>query len=441
LLASLASLPAFGQSQDRPNIIWLTAEDLGPQLACYGYPLVRTPNLDRLAGEGVRFTRAFTTAPVCSASRSAFNTGMYQTTIGAHNHRSHRDDGYRLPEGVHLVTHYMRRQGYFTCNVKGLAPLVGAGKTDYNFKVEKPFDGGHWSNRSPRQPVFAHINFTATHKGPAMAAARKIASPIRPEQVPLHPVWPDHPVVRDEFATYLNCVNLLDQHIGLALDLLRKDGLLDNALVFFFGDNGRCLIRGKQWLYDAGIHVPLIAHWKGVLKPGELREDPASMIDMTATSVWAAGAAVPANMQGRPLFGPLAKPREVVYAARDRCDMTVDRIRCVRDRRYKFIRNFMPDRPYTQYNAYIDHSYPTQAAMKLLWAQDKLNDTQALWLQPTKPEIEFYDTESDPDEVRNLAGSAAHRPLIEKFGKLLDQWILDSDDKGRFPEAKESVSA
>jgi uncharacterized sulfatase len=274
-----------------------------------------------------------------------------------------------------------------------------------------------------------------------MPAARKIGNPIRPEQVELPPYWPDHPVIRDEFATYLNCVSLLDQQIGFVLNLLKKDGLLDNALVFFFGDNGRCLIRGKQWLYDAGIHVPLIAHWPGHVKAGEVREDPVSMIDMTATSVWASGATVPSNMQGRPLFGPLAKPREMIFAARDRCDMTVDRIRCVRDRRYKFIRNFRPDLPYAQYNEYINRQYPTQAVMKLLYSQDKLNEVQERWLAPTKPEIEFYDTQADPHEVNNLAKVQQHKGLVDKFSRLLDNWIVETDDKGRFPEPKSSVSA
>jgi uncharacterized sulfatase len=285
------------------------------------------------------------------------------------------------------------------------------------------------------------VNFQATHKGPAFPEAHKQANLIDPRAVPLPPYYADHPVIRDEFANYLDCVNLLDRKIGAVLDALDNDGLTGNTLVIFFGDNGRCLLRGKQWLYDAGIHVPMIMRWPGQLKRAEVREDPSVAIDMTATTLWAAGGSIPPNMQGRPLFGPHARPRDVIFAARDRCDMTTDRIRCVRDRRYKYIRNFMPDRPYTQYNQYIETSYPTLGAMKQLHAEGKLNPVQSLFMQPRKPEVEFYDTQSDPHEVNNLAGSAKHREQIAKFGRMLDQWIAETNDLGRHPEAGASGAA
>ena len=163
-----------GSAADRPNVLWVLGDDLGPQLGCYGYPLVRTPNMDRLAEQGVRFTRAHTTGPVCSASRSGFNTGLYQTSIGCHNHRSHRKDGYRLPEGARLITERLRERGYFTANVLEFAEGVrGTGKTDFNFTFKKPFDGTHWNQRPPGQPFFAQVNFQAPHKGPAFLEARK----------------------------------------------------------------------------------------------------------------------------------------------------------------------------------------------------------------------------------------------------------------------------
>ena len=192
-MRAAAAAPALirarsGSAVDRPNVLWIIGEDLGPMLGCYGYPLVKTPNLDRLAAEGVRFTCAHTTGPVCSASRSAFNTGLYQTSIGAHHHRSHRKDGYQLPAGVRLVSDRFREAGYFTANVIEIAPGVrGTGKTDFNFSAPRPFDGKHWRERRAGQPFYAQVNFQATHKGPAFVEARKQKELIDPAKVALPP--------------------------------------------------------------------------------------------------------------------------------------------------------------------------------------------------------------------------------------------------------------
>ncbi len=429
---------------NRPNILWLTAEDNGPQWGCYGYPLVRTPNVDRLASEGARFTRAFTSAPVCSSSRSGFMTGMYQIATGTHHHRSHRGDGYRLPEGVRLVTDHLRAQGYFTANIgRNFSPeLGGTGKTDFNFKAEKPFDGDQWNQRKPGQPFFAHFNFQATHKGPAFPLARKQKYLIDPKRVDLPPYYADHPGIRNEFANYLDCIDLLDTQVGFVLDRLNKDGLADNTVVFFFGDNGRCLLRGKQWCYDAGIHVPLIVRSPGgLVEAGSVREDPVSIIDLTATAIALAGAEPPRNMHGMALIGPGAKQKDYVFAARDRCDMTLDRIRAIRTRNYKYIRNFMPERPYTQHNDYILGSYPTFSVMKQLHAEGKLEGTELLFMQPRKPDEELYDVLADPHEVNNLAGSPRHQHIRGALRARLEQWLVETNDQGRIPEPESGESA
>lgn len=421
----------------QPHIIWLTSEDTGPQLGCYDFPLVRTPHIDRLAREGVRFTNAFTTAPVCSASRSAFNTGMYQTTINAQHHRSHRSDGYELPRGVRLITDHLRDLGYFTCNMKSLG---GTAKTDFNFRADNPYDGDHWNQRKAGQPVFAHFNFREPHKGPAFPEARKQKYLVDPAKVPLPPYWPDHPVVRDEFANYLDAIDLFDVKVGRALEALKNDGLLENAMVVYFGDNGRCLIRGKQWLYDAGIHVPMVVWWPGQAPAGTVRQDLVSMIDLTATTLWAAGGEPPKTMQGRVFLGKNPQRREHIFAARDRCDMTLDRIRCVRTQQYKLIRNFMPDRPYTQYNEYIQNSYPTLGVMKQLHAEGKLKGPETVFMQPRKPDWELYDLQADPHEIQNLAASSQHKPVFQELRAELEGWIQESNDQGRFREKLEAVS-
>ncbi|MEP7362733.1 MAG: sulfatase [Acidobacteriota bacterium] len=444
-----AAAPAFipahslrAAASTKPNIIWIIGEDMGKQLGCYGMPQVRTPNLDRIAAEGVRFDHCFTTAPVCSASRSGFNTGVYQIATGAHNHRSHRKDGFRLPAGVDLISHRMQQAGYYTTNVRKIRDGVsGSGKTDFNFTVEHDFDGPHWNGRKPGQPVYAQINFTAPHKGPQFPRARRENKYlVDPKKLELPPYWPDHPTVRDEYANFLDAVDLLDSDVGVLWQELKKDGLLDNALVFFIGDNGRCLIRGKQWLYDAGISVPMMTWASGDAakslghRAGTVRDDLCTALDMTATSIQAAGIEMPKPMHGRMLFGAGAKAPTEIFAARDRCDMTVDRIRCVRTSRYKYIRNFMPERPYTQHNTYIETSYPTLGVMKELYAAGKLNATQSLFMAPHKPDVELYDIQADPHEVNNLAGTSAHKKVQTELGTKLAKWLVDVDDKGRFPE-------
>jgi arylsulfatase A-like enzyme len=427
-------------SKDRPNILWILGDDLGPQLGCYGDPLTRTPNSDRLAHEGVRFTHCFTTAPVCSAARAGWNTGVYQTTTDTHNHRSHRQDGYKLPESVELVSHRLHDAGYFTANVTEISPgLRASGKTDFNFNPRRPaFDGTHWNQRAKGQPFYAQINFTAPHKGPVWPEARRQKDLVNPAKIQLPPYYPDHPVVRDEVANYLDAVNYWDTQVGGVLDTLRADGLLDNTVIFVFGDNGRCLLRGKQWLYDPGTHVPLIVRWPGHIKPGTVRRDPVIALDITATALEVAAVPRPRFMHGQGLLGGGA-PRTHVFTARDRCDMTVDRIRAVRDGRYKLIRNFMPDRPYTQFNEYITNNYPTQGVIKELFAAGKLNAVQAQWMAPRKPELELYDHQADPHEVNNLAGDAKHRQSLHRLSAMLDKWIEETGDKGRTPESRETI--
>jgi arylsulfatase A-like enzyme len=247
-------------------------------------------------------------------------------------------------------------------------------------------------------------------------------------------------VVRDEFANFLDCVNLLDRNVGALLDTLKRDGVYENTLIFFMGDNGRCLIRGKQWCYDAGTHVPMIARWPGRVKPGSTVSAPVLSLDMTATTLAAAGLAVPEPFHGRPLWGAGAKPRDYVVTARDRCDMTVDRIRCVRDARYAYIRNFMPERPYTQFNRYIQTQYPTLGAMKEMHEAGKLRGPELVFMAHRKPDVEFYDLKQDPHEIRNLADDPSQQKRITRYAAILDQWIASTGDQGRMLEPPEAYA-
>ena len=439
---------ADANAPKKPNILWLIAEDMGPEaLSCSGTPQVWTPNIDQLARDGVRYRRAYTTAPVCSPSRSAFMTGMYATTLGAHNHRSHRGDGFQLPAGVRVLTDWLRDVGYFTANIVNLPATCGfkgTDKTDWNFEHQgKPFDSANWDDLKLHQPFYAQINFSETHRtfhGPAKADPAKVVIP---------PYYPDDPITRKDWAQYLDSASELDRKIGLVLQQLAADGLADNTVVVFFGDNGQAHVRGKQFCYEEGLHVPLVIRWANKLpapqqiKPGDVNDRFIEAIDLAPTMLAIAGARKPAKMQGRIFLGDQAEaPREFAFGARDRCDETVMRIRTVRDARYRFIANFTPNTPLLAPNAYKEKQYPVWNHLKELHAQGKLTPVQDFLCQPVMPPEELYDLDTDPHEIHNLAKSdePAHQAALKRLRNVLNQWIRETDDQGRNFESAEVVA-
>ncbi|MHC4586665.1 MAG: sulfatase-like hydrolase/transferase [Planctomycetota bacterium] len=420
----------------RPNILWILSEDISPDLSCYGTPAVETPNLNKLADQGVRFTNAFTTSPVCSTSRSAMITGMHQNSIGAHHHRSHRGDGYTLPKPVQPITEYFRQAGYFTANVKTAAPGVrGSGKTDFNFKYSKVFDGSDWNQRKPGQPFFAQLSISMTHRGKQWNGLdKKLDNPVDPAKVKLPPFFPDHPIARADWATYLNSIQMMDQYVGKIMQRLDNEGLTDNTVVIFIGDHGRCHVRGKQWLYDGGIRIPLIVRWPDKLKPGRVNEDMVSAIDISATVLKIAGINPPKHLQGQVFFGPGAKKQEYIFAARGRCDETIECIRCVHDKRYSYIRNYMSYRPWMALNRYKDNSYPMRNLLRNLHAEGKLTPAQMKFMAPTKPPEELYDLKNDPYELHNLVNSTRHQKLLKRMRAAHIKWMHQTKDIGLIPE-------
>jgi arylsulfatase A-like enzyme len=444
LLAAPVVEPVAVLGSERPSILWLIAEDFGNQLGCTGTREVWTPHLDKLAEEGVRYSRFYTTAPVCSPSRSAFMTGMYQTAIGAHHHRSHRDDGYCLPPGVRLLTEWFRDAGYFTVNLRHLpadAGFRGIAKTDWNFNApEHPFDSDRWEDLKGHDPFFAQLNFQETHR-PFRAPRR-----ADPSRVEIPPYEPDHPVTRADHAAYLDAASELDRKVGLILARLEADGLAESTIVVFFGDNGQAHVRGKQFCYEEGLNVPLIIRWPTKFprptsfSPGSIDDRLLMAIDLAPTMLKLAGAPVPSQMQGQVFLGDRAStPREYVFGARDRCDETPFRIRTVRDARYRYIHNFGPARPFLQANAYKEKSYPVWNLLKNLHAAGKLTQVQERLCAPAMPEEELYDLEDDPHEIHNLAGKPEHQQTLERLRKLLDRWIEGTGDQGRIPESEELI--
>jgi arylsulfatase A-like enzyme len=447
--------PAAGAAQ-RPNILWLVGENIDLDLGCYGEPLVATPNLDRLAAEGVRFTRVFATAPVCAPSRSAFMTGLYQTSTGTHPMRAHRDDAFRLPPGVRPLTHWLKDAGYFTANIKTIgAHVVGTGKLDLNFVNEGPiFASDAVSELKTHQPFYLQVNtpeveydiydrqsaskprveWVGEREHPRLASAANVTPP---------PYYPDHPVVRQEWARYLNAVSGLDRRVGWVLDWLRAEGLEEDTVILFFADNGRLEPRGIHWCYDSGLHVPLIIRWPRhypappQYRAGSVNEQVLSLLDLTATTLALAGVPRPPLMQSRVFLGEHADPpRRYAFSARDRIDESVQRIRSVRDARYRYIRNFMPERPFTALNRYKEKCFLILPLMRELHDRGALTGPPLALFAPRLPDEELYDTQADPSEIHNLAGSGQpeHRDALTRLRAALDVWLTETGDLGQWPE-------
>jgi uncharacterized sulfatase len=436
VLLTLQSLATAAAPATRPNILWISAEDLSPDLRCYGDQYAITPNLDRLASEGVRFERAFSTAPVCSPSRCSIITGMYASSVGGHNHRS---SIVPAPE-VKCFTEYLRSAGYYCTNNS---------KTDYNFPPPKDaWDESsrkaHWRNRKDKsQPFFAVFNFLETHEGHAYNKGGQFSRLTKslsqsekhdPAKGKLPSYYPDTPIVRENWARWYDCITVMDQRIQTILDELKEDGLAENTIVFFWGDHGRGLPRGKRWLYDSGLRVPLIVRWPGHLQPGTVREDLVTLMDLGPTLLSLTGVNVPPQMQGRVILGEKQQPEpQYVFATRDRMDETPDMMRSVRSRQFKYIKNFHPELPYAQPIKYMDDS-PIMREWRRLASEGKLTGAPALFFAKTKPAEELYDVEKDPEEIHNLAGDADHQDVLNSMRAALNDWQTKTHDLGLIPE-------
>lgn len=425
--AALGPTLARGQGKKPLNILWVTCEDTSPDLGCYGDAYAVTPNLDKLAAQGCRYDLAFTHAPVCAPARSGIITGMYPTTIGSHHMRCHA-----VPQPfVRCFPEYLRAAGYYCTNNS---------KTDYQFAPpltawDDCSNKAHWRNRPDKsQPFFAVFNFTTTHESQCWAIDGKLDHD--PAKANLPPYYADTPVIRRNWARYYDQVTKMDGQVAGILKQLEDDGLAENTVVFFYGDHGRGLTRGKRWVYDSGIRVPLIIRWPGAIKPGSASDRLVSFIDFGPTVLSIAGIKPPEHMQGRAFLGEHdTPPREHVFAHRDRMDETYDIIRAVRDKRFKYIRNFEPHKPYAQRINYME-KMPILQEMRRLAAEGKLEGPQKLWFAPTKPAEELYDTTKDPHEIDNLAGKPEFQDLLARMRKVLEDWMKETGDLGLIPEGE-----
>jgi arylsulfatase A-like enzyme len=448
LFALLWILPASA-GEPRPNVVWFVVDDMSADFSCYGETAIKTPHVDRLARDGTRFKNAFVTAPVCSSSRSAMITGCYQTTIGAHHHRSGRGKHrIPLPEGVEPLPARMQRAGYHTCIGSGLPGIDHrglpvkkdrVGKTDYNFDWDESiYDSHDWAGRKEGQPFFMQVQLHGGKlRGESEAslatlqkrAAEAFGEAVDPDKITLPPHYPRDPLLLRDRAAYLDSVRLTDQHVGRVVGRLRNEGLLENTLVIFMTDHGISHARGKQFLYDEGTHIPFIVSGPGV-PSGTVRDDLIEHIDMAAITLAAAGLAIPGSMQGRDVLADDHQPRDAVFAARDRCGEAADRIRSVRTANHLLIRNFHPERPLLMPNDYKDGKAIVRKLRELHASVSLPELSERLLFAPVRPAEELYEWKTDRWQIVDLAGDPAQAETRRDLSTRLDQWIAESRDPG-----------
>ena len=431
-----------------PNILWITAEDMSPVLGCYGEPDAKTPHIDALAKQSVRYTNAFASAPVCSPSRSCLIQGTYPTTLGTQQMRS----GFPLPTYMKGFPALLRMQGYYSTNNV---------KTDYNSgnyqeiiksSWDENSDSAHWQNREEEnKPFFSVFNLMTSHQSRSMVwpherFEKEVQSKLstdqihNPAKVTIPPYYPDTPIVRKTVARFHDCVSAMDKEVGDILKQLEKDGLSGNTIVFFFSDHGSGMPRHKRALLDSGMHVPLLIRfpekWKkyAPCKPGSTTDRMVAFVDFASTVLSLSRSPIPDYMQGKPFLGPdEVKPRTYVFGHRDRVDEVRDLARSVRSKKYLYIRNYMPHLGYNQRTAWPDlgeirHEFYRLADPK------KMTPPQWHFAGPTRSVEELYDCDKDPQNLQNLSGSTSHKKVLDRLRRELNNHLKESRDLGFLPE-------
>ncbi len=439
------------ETNAQPNILWIYLEDTAPLLSSYGTTLIPTPNIDSLAQQGVLYKNAFMPAPVCSASRSSIITGVMSTTIGAHNHHSSRtkQSAIKLPDNLKTIPELFKEAGYFTFN---------NGKDDYNFTYNRrelytqdfkmhPLYGKSsvrlgLETLKDKQPFFGQIQLYGGKEIFSSSFKDNVKTPVDRSKIKLPPYLPDHPTIIEEYANHLDAIQITDEKVGDIIKKLRENNLIEKTIVFFFSDHGMRMTRNKQFLYDGGLHVPLIiadfTKSNENIPAGSINNDLINGLDLGTSSLALAGIQIPKIMEGKNMFSDSEK-REYVISTRDRCDFTIDRIRSVRSIEFKYIRNFMTDRPYTQ-PTYMDvDGIEFVQIMHELHDNNKLNPVQDKFLSDQRPSEELYDIQKDPFELNNLALDPDYKQTLNKYAGILEKWIKETDDKGQYPENEEGL--
>ncbi|MDP6538140.1 MAG: sulfatase [Planctomycetota bacterium] len=441
LALSLLLATSSAARAEQPNILWLSCEDIGPALGCYGDPHAITPHLDGLAADGVRYTRAFTIAGVCAPCRSSIITGVSPTSLGTHPMRCE----VALPDHVRPFPALLRKAGYFCTNNS---------KTDYQFRApadtwDRSGKGAHWRAREPGQPFFAVFNFTGCHESSIADEAKyaRVTADLDPAErrdprrITPPPYYPDTPLVREDLRRYHELITAMDRWVGRRLAELEAGGAAENTIVFFWSDHGAGLPRAKRWVYDSGTRVPLIVRIpKGLREafggaPGTLADELVSSVDLAPTVLRLAGVPLPAHLQGRAFLGDeLSPPREFVFGVRDRMDERNDVVRSVRGPRFRYVRHFEPWKPFAQYLNTAEKG-ATMGELRRLHAAGKLPPAAARFMAPGKPREELYDLAADPYEVDDLATAPEHVERLAVMRTALVDWMIERRDLGLIPES------
>ena len=432
---------AADSAPPRPNVLWITCEDISPNLGCYGDDYARTPTLDRLAAGGVRYLNAYGITGVCAPNRSCLITGVYPSTLGSHDMRSTT----RLPQRVKCFSEYLRTAGYYCTNNS---------KTDYNFPPPKTAwdessNQAHWRKRKPGQPFFSVLNFTVCHESqirqPDAGFFKKTArlTPGQrhdPARVPVPPMHPDTPEVRQDWARYHDLITAMDYQAGDVLKQLEEDGLADETIVFFFSDHGAGMPGWKKWVWESGLRVPLIVRFPGRYEKwapgpaGGTTDRLVSFVDFAPTVLSLAGVQIPPHVQGQAFLGARATgPRDYIYAIRDRMAERYDTVRVVRDKRYQYLRNYVPHLGWSQNISYT-YLMPTMQVWQRLAEAGKLDAVRGRYFLPTKPVEELYDTAADPHQIHNLAADPRYEAVLKRMRHQGVAWMKRTHDLGLLPE-------
>ena len=425
----------------QPNILWITCEDLSPILGCYGDRVANTPNIDLFAQNAVRFTNAYASAPICTPARSSLITGVYASSMGTHHLRG------VVPKSdkIKCFTEFLREKGYYcTNNVK----------EDYNFITpeeawDESSDSAHWRNRKPEQPFFSVFNFMVTHQSQTRYGIEKLneinstldeKDRINPDDVEIPPYYPDTPIVRNNIASLYTQVHIMDKKFQEIINQLEEDGLRENTIIFFYSDHGTGLPRGKGYLHDTGIKVPLIIEFPekykhySPAKAGAFSDELVNFIDFPPTVLSLTGIDPPKYMQGNPFLGQYRKnSNDYVISIRDRRDEVLMFSRSIRTDKYHYIRNFLPHRPRMQRNFYSEIT-PIRQELRRLDNLGLLQSNEDWLMEDSVPVDELYDTETDPHELNNLAQEAEHLEIMELLKRNLFSWMVETKDLGLVPE-------
>jgi len=412
-----------------PNVLWIVSEDNNPTLGCYGDEMASTPNLDALAAKGIRFTQAYSNAPVCAPSRSCIVTGNFATAYGTHHMRS----SYQIPESVRFYPYYLKQAGYYTTNNS---------KKDYN-TIDQPevWDESsreaHYSKRSEGQPFFHIVNLMTTHE--SRLHWDSVASRHDPEQMEVPPFQINSPEMRNDHAVLYDRMQDMDAQVGDLLRQLEKDGLSESTIVFYYSDHGGATGGTKRFLSESGLHVPMIIYVPPKYReltdfePGSTVDRPVSFVDLPATILRLAGLELPAQMVGQSLLHQ-SDPKEhrYAFAFAGRMDERPNMVRSVTDGQYRYTRNFLPHLPYGQKLGYLWRA-PGMKSWAEAYERGELNATQRAFFEPREA-TELYDISQDPYQINNLSGKPEFAEVEKRLSQALVNWQLETRDAGLIPE-------